>query len=229
MALIVKCKQCGNEIDRAAKKCPLCGYKDQHFNFLLWMSSIVLLIFVGIPCIVSASSKNNPSPAQTNPLNSESALQCGLIDGYQVGMSTANFKESYPKNLPKSSCRTSSPKMVRCDGQLEINNIKTFVSFDFGYGSDYKDGTQFSFGNGKLFGVKGNFEISEFDFVKQEFLKKFGIPKSDNKTSTGYEGISWNKDGNAIMLSQIPDGEGYLFSIIPLDPKRLSACLAAHL
>ena len=106
--------------------------------------------------------------------------------------------------------------------------LKLSYLFDFGYGNDYKDGTQFTFGNGKLFGLKGSFEITELVLVKKEFLNKFGIPRSDTLSSTGYEGLSWNSNGNTTILSQIPDGEGYLFSIIPTEPKRLSACLSSH-
>jgi hypothetical protein len=184
---------------------------------------------VCIPYLIRASSKIIEPVEQVSISKNLSVSQCTLVDGYQIGMSIQNFKDTYPKNLPAPSCRTSSPKMVRCDGQMDINKIKTWVSFDFGYGNDFKDGTQFAFGNGKLFGVKGSFEISELNAVEQAFLKNFGVPMSDKKESTGYEGMSWNKDGNAIMLSQIPDGEGYLFSIIPLDPKRLSACLSNQL
>ncbi len=143
-------------------------------------------------------------------------------------MSMQSFKGVYPKSLPASSCRLSSPKMVRCDGQMPINNVPAWVSFDFGHGNDFVDGTQFAFGNGKLFGVKGNFDINSYQEMKQTFIGKYGTPKAVQNESTDYEGMTWNKDGNAITLSKISDGEGYLFSIIPLDPKRLSACLAAH-
>lgn len=118
--------------------------------------------------------------------------------------------------------------MVRCDGQIEINNINTFVSFDFGYGNDYKDGTPFKFGNGKLFGLKGNFEMADLNEVEQGFLKHFGEPKTNMKVSTGFEAMSWNISGNTINFSQVPDSEGFLFSIIPSDPKILSDCLSGH-
>ncbi len=142
-------------------------------------------------------------------------------------MSIKSFKGIYPNSLPQPVCRTSSPKMVRCDAQLEIDHVNTFVSFDFGYGNDYKDGIAFNFGNGKLFGLKGSFEIKDWGVIEQAFLKKFGVPNVD-KNSSGYEAMSWNKDGNAINLSQITDSEGFLFSIIPQEPNRLSACLSSR-
>lgn len=228
MASIEKCKECEKDISSTAENCPHCGYKNQKFNLVLWMSGTMFLIFVGIPYLISATSKNIPSSAKTTFSNNINESQCGLINGYQIGMSIRSFKETYPKNLTAPSCRTISPKMVRCDGQMEINNVKTFVSIDFGYGNDNKDGTQFIFGNGKLFGVMGSFEKTEFDTIRQEFTNKFGVPKTNNKDSNGNEGMLWNKDGNEINLSQIPDGEGYLFSIIPSEPKRLSACLSSH-
>ena len=228
MVSMVKCKECGKEISAAVEKCPHCGHRNQQLKLLVWIAVFVFLIFVGIPLLVSTSSKKI-SPAEQSTLSKNLPMpQCSLIDGYQIGMSIQSFKDSYPKNLPAPVCRTSSPKMVRCDGQMEINNVTTLVSFDFGYGSDYKDGTQFTFGNGKLFGVKGSFEIAELGVIEQAFLKKFGTPQTNKKDLTGYEAMSWNKDGNAINFSQIPDEEGYLFSIIPSEPKRLSACLASH-
>jgi len=86
--------------------------------------------------------------------------------------------------------------------------------------------TTFNFHDGKLFEVSGNYDLVNFQALKQAFIEKFGFPNSDDKTSGGDEGMFWNKDGNAILLTQVPDGAGHLFSIMPIDPKRTSACLS---
>ena len=139
--------------------------QEAKFESFGWHVCCSILIFVGIPYIVNAASRSLSAPSPTPQLRDTQEARCVLIDGYQIGMSIQTFKNSYPKNLALPVCRTSGPKMVRCDGQMEINKVKTLVSFDFGYGNDYKDGTQFKFGNGKLLGLKGSFEMAEMNYL----------------------------------------------------------------
>jgi hypothetical protein len=91
---------------------------------------------------------------------------------------------------------------------------------------------EFSFANGKLFSMAGNFDPHAFNAIKQAFITKFGQPETDGvcnrddpqmtpkdleeiDRSLGCEGLFWSKKSIVILLGQVPLGTGERFSILP--------------
>ena len=68
MARMIRCKYCGAEIPKSAKRCPNCNKKVKHPLVTALCSFILIIVFVFIVLVVISpndSASNNPTTTQT--------------------------------------------------------------------------------------------------------------------------------------------------------------------
>jgi len=255
---ITKCPECGNDVSTTAKSCPHCGAKVKKPMSTKIMAGLIVIVIVLCLVIASTTKKistsgttiaanqispipdNQTTPTNTNeqtPTNKQEVLdQCGIVNGYEFGMTINKFKDTYPKSLSEPFCHNivwGAGEEVVCDGQMVMNSIPVDVSFYFPKSPGITQG--------KLFSITGNFIPTNFQTIKSYLIGKFGNPDTDIKTcdelsqepnmgqfteqdknnfklSGGCEMMNWNyRKSISIMISQFQGG-----ALGPDNSKRLS-------
>jgi len=201
---------------------------------------IALFAITGLAAILMYGAfqahTSKPDPAQApaaaaSPaagLSTTPAESSTLLDGYNIGMNIDDFKRSYSTRVTTPPTCEPLKLSVPCDDCFVCHGGMTVASVAVT--------AEFSFANGKLFSVAGNFDPHAFDAIKQAFITKFGQPESDSVCnrddpqmtpkeleeigrSVGCEGLFWSKKSIVVVLGQVPMATGQRFSILP-SPSR---------